>query len=112
MEQIFAGIWPALGTTFLIALGVILGGSTLGSLGSVIFERQPPFHTLMELAEKLKIWALVTALGGTFTPFKAIELGFLSGQPAEIFKQLALIICAFGGAHIGYLLLKYSYGGN
>jgi hypothetical protein len=112
LEEIFAGIWPALVTTFLIALGVILGGSTLGSLGSFIFEGQPPFHTLLELAEKLKIWALMTALGGTFTAIKAIELGFLSGQPAEICKQLALIISAFGGAHIGYLLLKYSYGGS
>lgn len=106
-----AVLWPAMVTTFFIALGVILGGSMLGSLGTFFFQQHPPYHSLLELAEKLKIWALVAALGGTFTAFKAIELGFLSGQPAEIFKQLALIISAFGGAHIGYLLLKYSYGG-
>lgn len=98
-------------TTFFIALGVILGGSALGSIGSFIFQGQPPGHSLLELAEKLKIWALVAALGGTFTAFKAIELGFLSGQPAEIFKQLALILSAFGGAQLGFQLLKYSYGG-
>ncbi len=99
-------------TTFFIALGVILGGSTLGGLAGFAFNNQPPFYTLLELAEKLKIWALVTALGGTFPALKAIELGFLSGQPAEIIKQLLLIMGAFGGAHLGLLLLKYFSGGT
>ncbi|MGI5876740.1 MAG: YtrH family sporulation protein [Dethiobacteria bacterium] len=102
----------ALVTTFFIALGVILGGSVLGSLGSFLAAEQPPFYTILELAEKLKIWALVSALGGTFTAFRVIEIGFLSGQPAEVLKQLALILCAFGGAHTGYLLLKACLGGN
>jgi hypothetical protein len=51
-------------------------------------------------------------MGGTFTALRAIEIGFLSGQPAEISKQLALIISAFGGAHCGYILLKSCFGGN
>jgi hypothetical protein len=99
-------------TTFFIALGVILGGSFLGSMAGFLSAGEPPFYTLVELAEKLKIWALVSALGGTFTAFRAIEIGFLSGQPAEIFKQLALIICAFGGAHLGYIIIKSCFGGN
>lgn len=105
-------IYSTLITTFFIALGVILGGSTLGALAAFLSTQQPPLYTMLELAEKLKIWALVAALGGSFGAFKAIEIGFLSGQPAEIFKQLALITSAFSGAHLGYLLLKYSLGGN
>ncbi|NLX90004.1 MAG: sporulation protein [Firmicutes bacterium] len=107
-----SSIYPTLIITFFIALGVILGGSTLGSLAAFLCSQEPPFHTILELAEKLKIWALVAALGGSFGAFKAIEIGFLSGQPAEIFKQLALITSAFGGAHLGYILLKYSLGGH
>ncbi len=106
------GMLPLLVTTFFMALGVLLGGSVLGSLGSFLSSGQPPYHTMVELSEKLKIWALVTALGGSFIPFRAIEIGFLSGQPAEICKQIALIISAFGGAHLGYFLLKSCSGGN
>lgn len=99
-------------TTFFIALGVILGGSLLGSLGSFLAAKQPPFYVILELAEKLKIWALVAALGGSFTAFRVIEIGFLSGRPAEVLKQLALILSAFSGAHVGYLLLKTCLGGK
>lgn len=107
-----SGIFTTLATTFFIALGVILGGSLLGSLASFLTMGQPPFYSIIELAEKLKIWALVAAMGGTFPAFRALEIGFLSGQPAEISKQLALIISAFGGAHCGYLLLRTCFGGN
>jgi len=107
-----SSILTTLVTTFFIALGVILGGSLLGSLASFLASGQPPFYSIVELAEKLKIWALVSAMGGSFTAFRVIEIGFLSGQPAEIFKQLALIISAFGGAHFGYVLLRTCFGGN
>lgn len=98
---------PTLATNFFIALGVLLGGSLLGGLGSFLSGGDPPFYSVLELAQKLKIWALVTALGGSFPTFKAIELGFLSGQPAELFKQVALVLSAFAGAQAGHLLLKY-----
>ncbi len=104
--------FTALVSTFFIALGVLLGGSFLGATGIFLPGLSPPAYTILDLAEKLKLWALVTALGGTFTAFKAIEVGFLSGQPAEIFKQLALIVSAFCGAHLGYLLIKGCFGGN
>ena len=105
-------MFTALISTFFIALGVILGGSVIGAMGSFIPGQHPPVYLILELAEKLKVWALVTALGGTFTAFKAIEIGFLSGQPAELFKQLALILSAFCGAQLGYMLLKGCFGGN
>ncbi|HHU76815.1 MAG TPA: sporulation protein [Firmicutes bacterium] len=104
--------YPTLITTFFIALGVILGGSTLGSLAAFLFYQKPPHYTILDLAEKLKIWALVAALGGSFGAFRAIETSFFSGQPAEMLRQLALITSAFCGAHLGYLLLKYSLGGH
>ncbi len=98
-------------TTYLISLGVILGGTLMGSLGSYLTQGPPAYITL-ELAEQLKIWALVTALGGTFAPLKALEISFLSGQPGDLYKQIVLIFSAFFGAQSGYLLLKHLAGGR
>ncbi len=92
-----------------ISCGVILGGTLLGSLGSV-FTGQAPGHSMLELAGKLKIWALVTAMGGTFDTLKAIETGFLGGQPGMVAKQALMIFSSFLGAHAGYLFLLWLAG--
>jgi len=97
--------------TFFIALGVELGGSLLGGLGAVL-THHPPLHTALELADRLKIWALVTALGGTFEAIKTLEISFLGWQPASIGKQVFLILAAFVGAHLGFLLMVYITGGK
>ncbi|MBS4021427.1 MAG: YtrH family sporulation protein [Dethiobacter sp.] len=94
-----------------ISCGVILGGTLLGSVGAV-FTGQAPGHSMLELAGKLKIWALVAAMGGTFDTIKAIETGFLGWQMGVIAKQVLLILSSFLGAHAGYLLLLYIAGGN
>jgi hypothetical protein len=94
-----------------IALGVILGGALVGSLGAV-FYGQSPGHIIIELAGKLKIWALVAAMGGTFDTLRAIEAGFLGLQVNTVIKQLLLILSSFIGAHAGYLLLVYLAGGK
>lgn len=99
-------------SSFFIALGVILGGSILGSLGSFLSTQDPPLYTMIQLAERLKIWATATAIGGVFTALRVLEIGFLSGQPAEIFKHLAFIISAFLGAQFGFFLLKFCFGGE
>lgn len=94
-----------------ISFGVILGGTLIGSLGAV-FTGQAPGHSMIELADKLKIWALVSALGGTFDALKAIETGFLGMQINTVAKQVLMILAAFVGAHTGYLLILYLTGGK
>lgn len=94
-----------------ISFGVILGGTLIGSLGAV-FTGQAPGHSMVELAGKLKIWALVSALGGTFDMLKAIEAGFLGMHLSTVAKQVLLILSAFLGAHTGYLLILYLTGGR
>ncbi len=101
----------ALTLNFLIALGVVLGGVLCGSLSSLITQ-QPPLRTMVELAEKLKIWGLVAALGGTFPALKALEMGFLDGQIASVVKQILLLLSAFWGAHAGYLIILNLVGGD
>lgn len=98
---------PRLITNFFIALDVLLGGISVGGLGSFLFSADPPFHTVSELAQKMKIWALITAPSGSFPTFKAIEIGFLTGQPAELSKQVAMVLSAFAGSRAGFLPLKY-----
>ncbi len=96
---------------FFIAFGVVVGGALCGALSTLITQH-PPFHTMTELADKLKIWGLVAALGGTFTAIKAIEVGFLDGQLESVVKQILLLISAFLGSHLGYLLIVHIAGGD
>lgn len=94
-----------------ISFGVILGGTLVGSLGAVL-SGQAPGHSMAELAAKLKIWALVSALGGTFDTLKAIEAGFLGMHLNAVAKQILLILSAFVGAHTGYLLILQLVSGK
>ena len=96
--------------TFCVALGVNLGGSLMGSLGAALMHR-PPLKTMLQLADELKIWALVAALGGTFAVIRTFEAGVLGRQFADLVRQLLIIGSAFLGAHLGYLII-ISLGSN
>ncbi|WP_134699893.1 YtrH family sporulation protein [Ammoniphilus sp. YIM 78166] len=91
---------------FFIAFGIVVGGSFMGAMGSFLV-RQPPLSNMVALSEKLKIWGLVGALGGTFDSFMQIERVFSDGQLSDIIKQIILIISAFAGAYSGYVLIKW-----
>ncbi len=90
--------------TFFVALGVSLGGSLTGALGALL-ARRPPGSTMVELAKELKLWALVAALGGTFSLIRSFEAGFFGRHFTDVLKQLLLLLCAFGGAHLGYVII-------
>lgn len=96
---------------FCVALGVMLGGCLLGGLGAFLLG-QPPMEQIKILAGKLKIWALVAAIGGTFDTITAIERGFLGGSPADVLKQLLFILSAFLGAHLGTKMIHWFVGGE
>lgn len=97
--------------TFCISLGVTLGGSILGALGAALGNR-PPMNTMVNLAAELKVWALVTALGGAFGIIHAFETGIFGGQPIQLIQQLAVVFSAFLGAHLGYLIIIHMAGGR
>lgn len=90
---------------FLIALGVVVGGSALGSLSALLTFR-PPLHVMADLAERLKIWGLVAALGGTFPTIRTLESGLFDGQLGVVARQVTIILSAFLGAHLGYTLIQ------
>jgi hypothetical protein len=89
--------------SFFVALGVVLGGSIIGSLGATLVNHYPA-DTMIELARQIKVWAVLVALGGTFPSLHALEAGLFEGQLRAIARQLIFILISFSGAHLGYML--------
>jgi hypothetical protein len=98
--------WPTVILDFLISLGVILGGAMLGGLGAFFTEEYPMDRTL-QIAEQLKIWAMVAAIGGTIDTIKSFEINILGGQIHLAVQQLIIILSAFVGAHTGTILIRW-----
>jgi len=91
---------------FFIAFGIVLGGAILAGIGSVI-ALQPPSDTMRHIAEHLKIWAVVAAVGGTIDPIRVIESNFWMGNLNPVFKQLIFIFVSFLGAHLSTELIHW-----
>ncbi|SCX79142.1 YtrH family sporulation protein [Alkaliphilus peptidifermentans] len=91
---------------FFISLGVMIGGCLFGGIAAT-FNGHPPLKTMLDLCEKIKIWAIIVALGGTFPSFKVLEIGIFNGEIRGLVKQVIYILSALLGAHIGYRLIYY-----
>jgi hypothetical protein len=100
-----AGLLSQLIVNFFVAFGVVLGGSMLGGIASVL-TLQPPSVQMITLAEKMKIWAIVAAVGGTIDPLRYIESSFAEGQISEAGRQILIIVFAFAGAQLGNSLIQ------
>ncbi len=96
---------------FFISLGVVMGGAIFGSLGA-LFSGQSPIKILSELADDLKLYAIVAAIGGTFNNLRLIEGSIFQGEIGVILQQLIILISAFLGALLGNWLIITFAGGN
>ncbi|MEC0180704.1 YtrH family sporulation protein [Paenibacillus peoriae] len=94
---------------FFIAFGIVLGGAMLGGMGAVI-ALQPPTQTMLDVAGRIKIWALAAAVGGTMDPIRVIESNMIDGNLSPAIKQILYLIFAFLGAHMGTELVKWVCG--
>lgn len=104
-----AGVITFLSTAvldFFIAFGVVIGGSLLASIGAV-FVSYPAASTMLDTAMRLKIWAIVVAIGGTIDPVRVIEANVTQGQLSTAVQQILLIASAFLGAHLGTELIRW-----
>jgi len=104
--EIKQAIIPLLITSYFISLGVLLGGAIIGSLGSFL-AGAPPLYWMIRFAEKLRIWAIVAAIGGTFDAVYEFERGIFAGDTKAIIRQILLIIFAMSGAQTGSLILHW-----
>jgi hypothetical protein len=95
---------------FTVALGLMIGGSLVGAVGALL-THHPPMYTMVRLAEQLKIWALVAALGGSMDTLKEIADGVFEWNLSPVVKQFSYLMAAFLGSQTGYLLIKWlAYG--
>jgi len=85
-------------------MGIILGSSMLGSFAAILVK-DPPIGTMLKLAQEIKIWAIVAAIGGTFSTFEIFESGLFQGELRPVVKQLIYIFCALAGTQSGYYLI-------
>ena len=100
---------PTFINSYFIALGVLLGGSLIGGI-SAFFTGQPPLTEIQRLADSLRIWAIVAAIGGTFGAVYNLERGLIQGETASLVKQILLILAALGGAQTGSLIISWLTG--
>lgn len=91
---------------FFVAIGVVVGGSLIGSIGAFL-TNEPPLKTMAQLANSLKIWALVAAIGGTFDMITSLERGLFYGTPTEVVKQILLVMSAMSGAYTGSQIIHW-----
>lgn len=96
---------------FFTSLGVVLGASLFGSVAAV-FVKIPPLRTMVRLADDIKIWAIVAAIGGTFSAIEILGSGLFEGEIRATVKQLLFIISSFMGASVGQWLISCLAGGK
>ena len=94
---------------FFVSMGMVLGGALLGGLAAVLAHLRPA-GTMLHLADQLKIWALVSTLGGTMDTLRAIETGVLGLNLAPVARQFMYLTAAFLGCQFGYLLVRWLVG--
>ncbi|MDQ0174543.1 YtrH family sporulation protein [Bacillus chungangensis] len=98
--------FPSFLNSFFIAVGVMLGGSIIGGL-SAFLTGEPVLTEISRFASKLRIWAIVAAIGGTFDTLYSFEKGFLQGETKDLFKQFLFLLAAMGGAKTGALIISW-----
>lgn len=96
---------------FFVAFGVVVGGCLLGGIGAVLML-QSPAAAMLHIANRIKIWALVAAVGGTIDPLRVIESNVMEGHLSPAFKQILYFVTGFVGAHMGTELIKWICEGS
>lgn len=91
---------------FFIAFGVIIGGSVIGSIGDFA-TGDAPLSSMSRIAHRLRIWAIVAAIGGTFDAIANVERGLFDGSTLDLIKQILLFISAMGGVKVGMTLIDW-----
>lgn len=91
---------------FFVAFGVVLGASMLAGLVS-LFIWLPPQTTMLDIASRIKIWAVVVAIGGSIDPIRVIESNMMEGALSPVIIQIAYILFAFLGAHLATELIQW-----
>lgn len=91
--------------SFMVAFGIILGASTFAGIAAILLNN-PPLKIMMNIANSIKIWAVATALGGTFSSFSILEEGIFKGELKGMIKQILYIISSLIGANLAVAIIR------
>lgn len=91
---------------FFVSMGMVIGGSILGGVGALLFHTAP-LSVMLRLSDQLKIWAMVSTLGGTMDTLKVLETGLFRRDLYPVGKQLTFLLVAFLGCQVGALLIRW-----
>ncbi|MEQ6377791.1 YtrH family sporulation protein [Bacillaceae bacterium S4-13-58] len=91
---------------YFIALGVIVGGAFIGSIGAFLVG-EAPMTSIKNIAKGLRIWAIVAAIGGTFDAISNFQVGLFEGETLSVIKQVGIIISAMAGVQTAFLILEW-----
>ncbi|MEW6181865.1 MAG: YtrH family sporulation protein [Bacillota bacterium] len=105
------GLGQRLVIIFFTAGGVLLGAALAGALGAAL-TGQPSISTMLRLAREVKIWAIVAAIGGSFSTFEIFDSGLFHGEITAVVRQLLYVLASLAGAQSGYYLIMTLGGGN
>lgn len=95
---------------FFTAIGVIIGGTLIGGLAA-IFTKDSPLKMMQDISERLKIYAIVSSIGGTFNNLRLLEGSIFQGNLSVIFQQMAILMAGLIGANVGVWIIRTLTGG-
>ncbi|HLU22524.1 YtrH family sporulation protein [Lederbergia graminis] len=98
--------FPTFFNCYFIALGIMFGGALIGGLAAFI-TGEPLFTEIAKISSRIRIWAIIAAIGGTFDTVYSFERGFLDGGMRDLFKQFLWILSAMGGAKTAALIITW-----
>jgi hypothetical protein len=90
--------------SFLLAMGVTIGGSLSGAAASLLTGGHP-MDRLQYLADELRLWGILVGLSGSFNPLRNLSQGLLDLELKLLARQGVVLLAALLGAHVAYLLL-------
>lgn len=85
--------------SFMVSFGVIIGASAFSGIAAILLNH-PPLKIMSDLSNSIKIWAVATALGGTFSSFSILEEGIFRGELRGMLKQIFYILASLIGANL------------
>lgn len=83
----------------MVSFGVIIGASAFSGIAAILLNH-PPLKIMSDLSNSIKIWAVATALGGTFSSFSILEEGIFKGELRGMLKQIFYILASLIGANL------------
>lgn len=96
-------------TVFFVAAGVVLGGSFIGGIAA-LYTKESPFKVMWDISQRLKLYAVISSIGGTFTNLRILEGGVFQGEFSIILQQVLVLLSGFLGSYFGVWIIKVLTG--